>query len=490
MLYRLKYLLATTALIYITLPTGVAFSQPEFTNVEKHDVPKQDSPARLQAIQLYRQGIEYYEQNQYQEALDKFQEALPILKQIGDKAGEVATLNYIGQIYINLKQYSNALKFLESASMISGDTSTSIDFRSGNITLDSSDGIGDTIPIVSTSFFNIQATNSSLGIGNNIVLTATDEIITSPQKLPLGIFNHAGIGNTLPKKSLTPNNSELRTSSQPSLIIIHPINTGPRGIGNTFPPASLRRINSVLPPPANWDGIGNTLPPTLPNNGELPPGAYSIGQGNHINRADQQPSIISPAGISNSLPPGMYSIGQGNHINRADQQPSIIKIINNFEPRGNNTFPQIISNDGELPPGAYSPVGRGNHLYPQNQQYLKPIKSIVNGTEHKNLDGVTKNNLGIAYLNQGKYDEAGKSINQALKFFRKTNDKTGQGNALNNLGELYRYRSQYPKALKYLNQGLEIFKDNKNQLGIGTAFNNIGLVHGELGQHSQALKHY
>ena len=124
MFYRIKYLLAATILVCISLPPRVAFSQSEII-AEKNDTSQQKSPAeanklkqeklRKKALQLYTEGEINYQQQKYQEALEKFQQALPILQEINDRAGESATLNYIGQIYINLKQYSKASDILDIA---------------------------------------------------------------------------------------------------------------------------------------------------------------------------------------------------------------------------------------------------------------------------------------------------------------------------------------------------------------------------------------
>ncbi|MGB3638531.1 MAG: tetratricopeptide repeat protein [Rivularia sp. (in: cyanobacteria)] len=299
MFYRVKYLLAATILVCISLPPKAAFSQSELTNVKQKNVSQQNLPLREanklkkeqlrnQALQLYKEGEINYKQSKYQQALDKFYQALPILQQINDTAGESATLNYIGLIYINLKQYSQASGILYSA------------LNYGNPSVPGP--IGDTLP--------------------------------SESSPPLFFENPVGMGN-------------FRHSEPNSRLCISCTSTR----------------------------IGDTL-------------------------------------------------------------------------------------------------------------------SIINNTDKKELEAVILNNLGLAYLYQGKYDMAEQFIDQALAFFKQTNHKIEQGNTLNNLGELYRHLSQYSKALESLKQAKEIFKENKNQLGIGTTINNIGLVHDELGQHHQALKHY
>ncbi|MDY6900481.1 MAG: tetratricopeptide repeat protein [Cyanobacteriota bacterium] len=335
MFYRIKYLLAATAMLCISLPPKVAFSQSESTNVKQKDISQTNIPVpevnklkkeqlRKKALQLYTEGETNYNQSKYQQALEKFEQALPILQQIGDKSGEAATLNYIGQIYINLKQYSKASDFLNRA-----------------------------LP-------NWQRIRRRLPDYGRLPRTKPDGRVNSLPNEPSIHTAAPGIGDSLPSES------------QPKIIIQEET---PIGTGNTLP-------NQSLPP--------------LPGS--------------------EQPCISCTS----------------------------------------------------------IPIG----------------ETIIGKTNKKELSGVIKNNLGLAYLYQGKYDKAEESIYQALDFFRKIDSKTEQGNALNNLGELYRHRSKYPKAFKYLNQAKEIFQENKNQLGIGTTINNIGLVHDELGQHHQALKHY
>jgi tetratricopeptide (TPR) repeat protein len=45
--------------------------------------------------------------------LEKFQQALVIVREIGDKANEGVTLNNIGAVYENLGEYPKALEFYQ-----------------------------------------------------------------------------------------------------------------------------------------------------------------------------------------------------------------------------------------------------------------------------------------------------------------------------------------------------------------------------------------
>ncbi|MFB8790234.1 MAG: CHAT domain-containing tetratricopeptide repeat protein, partial [Potamolinea sp.] len=55
---------------------------------------------------------------QYPQALKYYEQALVIMKEVGNKAGEGTTLNNLGAVYNNLGQYPQALKYLEQALVI------------------------------------------------------------------------------------------------------------------------------------------------------------------------------------------------------------------------------------------------------------------------------------------------------------------------------------------------------------------------------------
>src|SRR5262249_54605989 len=50
-----------------------------------------------------------------QQALDYYQQALPITREVGDRAGEAATLGNIGAVYDNLGDWQQALAYYQQA---------------------------------------------------------------------------------------------------------------------------------------------------------------------------------------------------------------------------------------------------------------------------------------------------------------------------------------------------------------------------------------
>ncbi len=68
-----------------------------------------------EAVTLNNIGLVYYNIGQPQRALEFFQQALPIRREIGDRAGEATTLNNLGGVYDSIGQPQRALEFYQQA---------------------------------------------------------------------------------------------------------------------------------------------------------------------------------------------------------------------------------------------------------------------------------------------------------------------------------------------------------------------------------------
>jgi tetratricopeptide (TPR) repeat protein len=69
---------------------------------------------------LSSMGGVYSNQGDYTQALTLYQQALAIRREIGDKAGEGNTLNSMAGVYYSLGQYPQALEFYQQAVMGNG----------------------------------------------------------------------------------------------------------------------------------------------------------------------------------------------------------------------------------------------------------------------------------------------------------------------------------------------------------------------------------
>ncbi len=65
-----------------------------------------------------KRGVDAFNQGQHREALNYFQQALDIIREVGDRAGEGATLNNIGFVYDSQGLYDQALEAYQDALVI------------------------------------------------------------------------------------------------------------------------------------------------------------------------------------------------------------------------------------------------------------------------------------------------------------------------------------------------------------------------------------
>lgn len=100
------------------------------------------------------------------------------------------------------------------------------------------------------------------------------------------------------------------------------------------------------------------------------------------------------------------------------------------------------------------------------------------------------NNLGDAYRELQKFDDAIHSHQQALAICREIGARHDEGVILGNLGNTYHKLRRFDTALRYHRQALTICRQTRNRFGEGTALNNIGNAHRELGNFDDAIHSY
>ena len=74
-----------------------------------------DLAKRLQAPTLNDLGDCYLSLGQYAKAMELYEQALAIYKEMGDRAGQAKTLNGLGNCYLSLGQYAKAMELYEQS---------------------------------------------------------------------------------------------------------------------------------------------------------------------------------------------------------------------------------------------------------------------------------------------------------------------------------------------------------------------------------------
>jgi hypothetical protein len=63
---------------------------------------------RAEALRLNKEGLQLFNRSQFREALAKFQQALVIVKELGERKGEGSILNNIGNVYLSLALFCHS----------------------------------------------------------------------------------------------------------------------------------------------------------------------------------------------------------------------------------------------------------------------------------------------------------------------------------------------------------------------------------------------
>ncbi|MBD2158408.1 tetratricopeptide repeat protein [Leptolyngbya sp. FACHB-16] len=128
--------------------------------------------------------------------------------------------------------------------------------------------------------------------------------------------------------------------------------------------------------------------------------------------------------------------------------------------------------------------------YPQALNYYQQSLAISLEMGDRAGQGITLSNIGLIYDYQANYPQALNYYQQALVISREIGNRTGEGITLNNIASVYRNLGDSSKALDYYQQALAIHTEIGKRPGEGTILNNIGLVYTDLANYQQALTYF
>jgi CHAT domain-containing protein/uncharacterized protein HemY len=135
--------------------------------------------------------------------------------------------------------------------------------------------------------------------------------------------------------------------------------------------------------------------------------------------------------------------------------------------------------------GAYLNLGNYAKAIEYSQQSLTIAREIKNRYEEQNA----LNNLGAAYDSLSNYAKAIEYFQQTLAITREIKDRQNEGLVLNNLGGAYDSLGNYTKAIEYAQQSLAIAREIKNRLVEHRALSNLGAAYLSLGNYAKAIEY-
>jgi CHAT domain-containing protein/tetratricopeptide (TPR) repeat protein len=127
--------------------------------------------------------------------------------------------------------------------------------------------------------------------------------------------------------------------------------------------------------------------------------------------------------------------------------------------------------------------------YPQAIVYQQKFLALARKFKYRSGEGRALGNLGVAYYELRDYRKAIEYHQEYLVIARETQDPKSEGNALNNIGNAYNALGEYPQAIEYQQKRLAIARKIQDRQGESISLLNIGNTYSALGDYPKAIEY-
>lgn len=186
-----------------------------------------------------------------------------------------------------------------------------------------------------------------------------------------------------------------------------------------------------------------------------------------------------------------YPKGMGN----AYRNLALLHVYNGEFSKATNRYLQALAiwekmNDGRKLAMGYSDLGL-NFYYQENYEKAVYYWEMAIKTEpDKTVEYYFSNcsNLGQAYIEMGRYDEAIVQFKKALEFYEKNKQSTGYTNALTGLANVEYKRHHYDNALEYYREIIKLRESAASRSSdLAVVYLNASVVYLDMGKNAEAL---
>ncbi|MEG4519920.1 MULTISPECIES: tetratricopeptide repeat protein [unclassified Microcoleus] len=385
---------------------------------------------KAEADRLLQQGIQQYKISQFREALQSWEQALTIYREIGNRQGEATSLGSLGNAYDSLGQFHRAIAFHEQSLEISRE----IGNRQGE----------------AASLGTLGSAYDSLGQFHRAIAFYEQslEILREIEYRPGEAASLASLGSAY--QSLGQYHRAIAFHEQYLEIS--------REIGDRQgEAASLGSLGSA------YDSLG-----------QYHRAIAFYEQYLEISReiGDRQGEAASLGSLGSAY----QSLRQYHRaIAFHEQDLEISQEIGDRQGEANS-----LGNLGS----AYNSLGQYQQAIAFHEQSLEIKREIGNRQGEANSLG----NLGSAYNSLGQYHRAIEFHEQSLEIEREIGDRQGEATSLGNLGSAYNSLGQFHRAIEFYEQYLEIEREIGNRQGEAASLGNLGIAYNSLGQFHRAIE--
>jgi CHAT domain-containing protein/tetratricopeptide (TPR) repeat protein len=427
------------------------------------------SDRKTEADRLLNQGLQQYQNSQFESALKTWQQALTIYREIKNRQGEGQSLGNLGATYIFLRKYDKAIEYHLQHLEIARESKDSF-------------GAGNALGNLGIAYYFLRKYDKAIEYHLQhleIVKESKDLLVKERVIEHLGTTYDA-IGNHEKAIEYHLQNLEIKKQIGDRKGEGNLLNKLGSSYGNLGQPQ--KGIDFFLQALVVQKQIGDRKGES---NSLINLGLAYKSLGQYEKAIDYyQESLKICKEINDLNGKGDSLVGLGNVYNYLGQYEKAI----DYYQQSLKVYKGIDDLNGK----AESLIGLGdvyNYLgqYENAIDYYQQSLKIYKGIDDLNGEAASLNNLGNTYRNLGIYQKAIDYYLQSLAIFEKIGNQNGAAASLNNLGIIYTNSKQYQKAINYYLQSLAIFKKIGNPDGEGSSLVNLGIIHEILGEQQQAI---
>ncbi|WP_426591754.1 CHAT domain-containing protein [Dapis sp. BLCC M229] len=438
---------------------------PEVENSPESSAPK------TKADKLFETGVEQFRRGTFDEALETYEQVLTIRKELGDQGGIAQTLNNIGDVYINQREYSKALDVLQKALTIR----RQINDRSG---------VGETLNLIGFVYQRQREFSQALNLHQEAL--DISEAISDRQNEGESLHNIGAV-----KASQRQLDQALKFY-QEALTIREEVDDR-RDLGRT-----LNNMGVVYFNQGNYDKALETYQKALTVRREI---NDSAGVGRLLNNIgfvyrekDENSEAIKYFQQAVVM---LESVGDQRSVGRIygfigalyQKEGEESEALAAYE-KGLEAAKVAEDKTGQLE--ALSYLGDAYYEIGENAKaksiYEAALAFYEKEEEDRAAEGEAMIGLGKVYNRLGENQKAKQILLKSLPINKKVGEKSVIAANMNALGEAYYSSGDYSIALNYHKLALDNLPDKDDKNAVAIAYQGIGDALFELKQYPQALE--
>jgi CHAT domain-containing protein/tetratricopeptide (TPR) repeat protein len=383
--------------------------------LERKDAATAQDRLRITAERLLGEGYPLYQRGQAQPATEKFEQALPLWREVGDQYWEAYTLTYLGNAGVNLSRFEKAIDYFEQARAI---------YRR----LKDRSGEGNALNGLGSAARNLGRAEKAI------------EYYEQAVEIRRETRNRYGEGSTLSNLGLA--YAELSRYEKAIERYEQALQIALEVKDRALEGRALNGLGLAANSLSRYEKAIEYYEQALVTSREVK-------------------SRVNEAALLHNLGDVYYDLGRYEKaIEYFEQAVAIFR-----ELKDRNAEVHALGSLGK----AYHALGR----YEKAIEYYEQALRISREVKNRSREGIVLSVLGGVYYALGRYEKAIEYLDQSLVISREVKHRSTEGNTLDSLGRAYYALGRFEKGIEYYEQALAISREVKNREAEGSTLHSL-----------------